>query len=211
MQLIRQFKKYFRIYSGKTITRSYGLLEYFWGRERAKVANKFISEEYRKGRVLDIGCGLYPIFLLSTKFIEKFGIDKACFPAGKAMRRFKFINFDIEHNSKSLPFTEDYFDVITMLAVFEHIELLKLRDVMSEVYRMLKPGGIFIMTVPSTWADGILNIMAILRFVSKVEIADHKTNLSNRKISDILKKANFVNINSGHFECFLNRWFLARK
>lgn len=58
------------------ITRGNGLLEGFLSRQRCLMANRLISKEKRQGRLLDTGCGTYPLFLLSTEFSNKFGLDR---------------------------------------------------------------------------------------------------------------------------------------
>ena len=47
----------------------------------------------------------------------------------------------------TLPFPENHFDLVTMFDVLEHIE--DERFAVSEVFRVLKAGGIFMMTVPA--------------------------------------------------------------
>ncbi len=48
------------------VTRGYGLLERFLAKKRAKMANEIIPLALRTGRILDIGCGPFPYFLLNT-------------------------------------------------------------------------------------------------------------------------------------------------
>ena len=210
MNIAKRFSKYINNFPQTSVTRSYGLLERFLALQRAKIANKFISSEHRKGKILDVGCGTYPIFLLTSKFVEKFGIDKTQFLGSGVSRRINFINYDIEKGNK-LPFNDNCIDVVTMLAVMEHVKFSNLIYSMSEIYRVLKPRGICILTVPSHWAEYILDIMANIKLVSKIEMEDHKSKLSNSKIIEILKAANFNTVDFGYFEFFVNRWFLAKK
>src|SRR2546423_15607544 len=63
--------------SARTVTRGHGLLEGFLARQRVRRANSLIPESARAGRVLDIGCGTYPLFLLSTAFHERYGLDRS--------------------------------------------------------------------------------------------------------------------------------------
>ena len=58
------------------VTRGHGLLERFLARKRACMANQLIPSHLRNGRILDIGCGSFPYFLLNTVFTEKCGLDK---------------------------------------------------------------------------------------------------------------------------------------
>lgn len=88
------------------------------------------------GRVLDIGCG-------RKKLPGAVGLDKNLFPGVDVVA-------DLE---MGLPFRDHDFDAVHTDQVLEHV-----RDLISlvyEVYRVLKPGGIFLVHVPyfrSSWA-----------------------------------------------------------
>ncbi len=209
----------------KNVTRGYGLLESFLAKQRIKIANKLIPSTHRNGRLLDIGCGNYPLFLLNSEFNEKFGIDKGIkenygLPVETIVKdgnqfqnqKITIINYDIEGEDK-IPFDSEYFDVVTMLAVFEHIEPEKLVKILSEIHTILKPGGIYIMTTPAIWTDRLLKVMAKLRLVSSVEIQEHKDAYNHSKISFILQKAGFLKekLQFGYFEMYMNVWATATK
>jgi len=55
------------------VTRGNGLLEGCLARRRCARADALIPDELRAGRILDIGCGRYPLFLRTTAFREKVG------------------------------------------------------------------------------------------------------------------------------------------
>ena len=57
-------------------TRGFGLLESFLARRRGSLAKSFIPLTGPKGRILDIGCGTFPSFLLSLRHQEKFAVDR---------------------------------------------------------------------------------------------------------------------------------------
>lgn len=139
------------------VTRGYGILEEFLAKKRAKMANKLIPSIHRKGRIVDVGCGTFPFFLINTEFAEKYALDKVIRYDNRNFQEHNiiFINHNIETKNK-LPFDSEYFDVITMLAVFEHIEPNLLPFVLKEIYRVLKYGGIYIMTTPAFWTHGLL-------------------------------------------------------
>jgi SAM-dependent methyltransferase len=195
------------------VTRGYGLLEGFLARQRVKLALSQIPPSYKKGSILDIGCGRYPLFLLKSGFSKRFGLDKV-FKEGwdSEKKEITLINCDVS-KEQGLPFKSDYFEVVTMLAVFEHIEPERLVPVLSEINRVLKPGGLYIMTTPAVWTDRLLGLMARLRLVSRAEIEDHKDAYSLSRISSILIEAGFSekNIQTGHFQIFLNSWARAEK
>lgn len=196
------------------VTRGYGILEGYLARKRVKMANKLIPSAHRKGRILDIGCGSYPLFLMNTEFSEKYAIDKNMINNEQELMfsNIKFVDYDID-KGKGIPFDNDYFDIVSMLAVFEHIEPELLPVILTETYRILRNGGIYIMTTPSSWTHGLLKLMGKLNMVSHVEIAEHKGAYSLSTISSMLQDASFREdkIMSGYFEMFMNTWTIANK
>jgi len=197
------------------VTRGYGLLEGLLARKRAWMANSLIPEHLRQGRILDIGCGSFPHFLTHTKFAEKYGIDKSLSDATiETFREKKIIlaNADIVNEVK-IPFDDSHFDVVTMLAVVEHIEPQKVDGIMTEVRRILKQGGLFIITTPAEWTDGLLRSMAKMHLVSPAEINEHKATYTPQKITAILEDAGFQRdfIRTGYFELFMNIWAISYK
>ncbi|NQV00187.1 MAG: hypothetical protein HQ538_05595, partial [Parcubacteria group bacterium] len=79
MNVITQLNKCLRLHNKNNVTRSAGLLEHFLAMQRAKLANRFINNNHRRGKLLDVGCSSYPIFLLTSKFVKKIGMDKDSF------------------------------------------------------------------------------------------------------------------------------------
>jgi SAM-dependent methyltransferase len=96
--------------------------------------------------LLDCGCG---DFTSSEKLIECRpdlswnAID--IFKSDRIPKNVKFSTVDLER--EKLPFPDDYFDAIMVLHVMEHIE--QLNNICSELRRVLKPGGIIYIEVPS--------------------------------------------------------------
>lgn len=189
-------------------TRGKGLLEPFLARLRANQANRLIPKGLRSGRILDIGCGSYPYFLSHTSFQEKFGIDQL-----DKNEELPGINrYTLNLNSKpELPFPDEFFHVITMLAVIEHLDPTNLVSLFSEAYRTLIPGGIIILTTPAAWSDRLLRSMAKLSLVSKEEIEEHTFTYTLPLVGWYFGKAGFslVKLKFGYFELFLNLWATA--
>src|SRR3990172_3284409 len=115
-------------------TRGKGLLESYLARRRASTANRLIPPELRGGRILDIGCGSYPYFLAHTAFKDKFAIDQL--PAAVDEGEIHWHTLDLNKEPK-LPFDEAFFDVVTMLAVAEHLNPASLERLLGEVHRTL--------------------------------------------------------------------------
>jgi SAM-dependent methyltransferase len=197
------------------VTRGHGLLEGFLARRRAGRANRLIRPEARGGRILDVGCGSYPLFLSQTTFAEKFGIDQVVEDThfdDPALKGARVVKFDVEQDGR-FPFDDGFFDVVTALAVFEHIEPRRLVSLLAEVRRVLVPGGQVVMTTPAPWTGGILTLMAKLRLVSAVEIEEHEGAYSRAAIHTTLRDAGFHpdKIRSGYFELLMNTWCCAVK
>ena len=196
------------------VVRGYGPLDLFLAKQRYKIANQKIKAAQKSGRILDIGCGSYPAFLFTVDFSEKYGLDKmakAHIEEGIKNYGISFANCEIE--KEELPFRSDYFDVVTMLAVFEHIEPDQLVRVHKGIYRILKPGGLYVMTTPAFWTDRLLKILARLRLITNVEIAEHKDSYSHSMVSSVLQQAGFQEskLEFGYFELFMNTWVTAIK
>lgn len=192
-------------------TRGFGFLEVFLAKKRANTANKLISGKFKKGRVLDIGCGSFPYFLVSSDFEEKHGIDGHIDKAGFKLKDVVLKKLNVE--KEKVPYKANYFDVVVMLAVFEHIQPEKLTEVLFEIKRVLKKDGALVLTTPAPWAVPILWLFSRVGLISKVEIDDHKPLSGPKKIKEFLRKAGFEKrkIKHGFFESGLNIWVTAKK
>ena len=127
-------------------------------------------KSYPNCHLLDIGCGWEARLLKDlAPYIQKgVGIDFKA-PEIQSDRIQTFTT----HIDKRLPFEDDSFEVVTMLAVLEHLQ--HPLDVLKECERILKPSGALILTVPSHYAKPVLEFLAFrVGIVSKEEILDHK-------------------------------------
>jgi len=193
----------------RSVTRGHGFLEEFLARQRCRKANSLIPERARTGRLLDVGSGSYPLFLLNTRFAERYGLDRVV-PGDFSAEGITLLHHDIE--SEPLPFEDGFFDVVTMLAVFEHLDPPVLNSTLKEIRRTLRPGGSYIMTTPAHWTGGILRVMGRLRLVSQVEIGEHQDTYSHGQIAKFLADAGFepALTRYGSFEGGLNLWAVAQ-
>lgn len=191
-------------------TRGHGLMEGWLARQRAARADALIPPAARSGAILDVGCGSFPYFLSQTRFARRAGVDRHV--AGAAVEGIELRDFDIDHADR-LPFEDASFDVVTMLAVFEHIKKPRLSLLLGEVDRVLKPGGVFVMTTPSDLAEPVLKVMKWLRLVSAQEVEEHEDHYSPSMIRDVLSRTPIRGyaLRMGRFELGLNVWAAAKK
>ncbi len=157
----------------------------------------------RNAILLDIGCGHKASFLkyASSHIKQGFGVDFKVSP-------FQFKNIEVSQLkfNGQLPFQDSSFDVVTMLAVLEHIEQEK--EMLSEIYRVLAPGGKLVLTVPSVWAKPILEFLSYrLKIVSEEEIRDHKRYYNRQKLRQVLiNEAGFISFNHRYFQLWMNNF-----
>jgi ubiquinone/menaquinone biosynthesis C-methylase UbiE len=160
--------------------------------------------------VLDVGCGHRMAFLkaISSRIRQGYGVDFKV-PSQQ------FDNIEIRQmtfqDSDRLPFEDASIDVVTMLAVLEHIEAEA--DILQEIYRVLKPGGQLLLTVPSVWAQPVLEFLSYkLKIVDESEIRDHKRYYDRRKLHrSLVAGAGFGAFQHNYFQCFMNNFCTVRK
>jgi len=102
-------------------------------------------------KILDLGCGNGKLRLLFKDLaVDYTGLDNSAelLKIAESRNDFKLAkqNF-IQADISSLPLADNSFDIIFFIAVFHHIPGNQLRlKVLTEVKRILKPGGVLIMT-----------------------------------------------------------------
>lgn len=100
-----------------------------------------------EGRLLDIGCGQMPYkdyILKYSKVKEYVGVD-----IESALIYNPVIKPDVIWDGKQLPLDSETFNCSIGTEVLEHCAEPEV--LMREVYRVLKPGGVFFFTVPFLW------------------------------------------------------------
>ena len=194
-------------------TRGKGLLEPTLAHLRTQRANRLIPSDLRAGRILDIGCGSFPYFLAHTSFKEKFAVDQL--PMAQetaAQNQIEFFSLNL-NEAPHLPFDDNFFSVVTLLAVVEHLNPDSMALLFQESHRVLKPGGAVIMTTPAAWSDGLLKFMANINLVSAEEIHEHAFAYTLPLLGWHFGQAGFemTKVKFGYFELMLNMWATARK
>jgi SAM-dependent methyltransferase len=192
----------------RRFTRGRGLLEPTLARLRARRANRLIPPELRAGRILDVGCGSYPYFLSHTSFKEKLAVERQ--QPASAPEGIRWFELDL-NTTPELPFPDGHLDVVTMLAVVEHLDPASLEVLFADIRRVLRPGGRLVVTTPASWSDGLLKLMARLRLVSAEEIDEHVFAYTQPLLGWYFGRAGFARdrVRFGYFEGGLNLWATA--
>jgi SAM-dependent methyltransferase len=97
------------------------------------------------GRVLDVGCGQKPYMSLFS-CTEYIGMD-----VEQSGHSHQNEEIDVFYDGKTFPFPDNSFDSIITSQVFEHVFTPDL--FVKEIYRVLKPGGTLLLTVPFVWDE----------------------------------------------------------
>ena len=136
-------------------------------RWRIRKAAPFIR---RGDQVLDIGTADGALFRLVPNLGESVGVDpdldRDLIPA------FPNVRFYSGYFPDALPGPME-FDVITMLAVLEHVPPEKQAPLAQACASHLKPGGRLVITVPSPAVDSILDVLGALKLIDGMSLEQH--------------------------------------
>lgn len=107
-------------------------------------------------RHLDIGAGHGELI---KRMREVLNVQSSVCDYTDALMKLPDQKVDIANlNHEPLPYADATFDVVTATEVIEHLE--DYRQVLREIYRVLKPGGVCILSTPN-----VLNLNSRLRFL----------------------------------------------
>jgi len=108
------------------------------------------------GKYLDIGAGHGELIRLVS---QQFAVQPVACDYTKELMRLPEIAVDVvDLNLEPLPYANSAFDLITCTEVIEHLE--HYRQTLREVFRILKPGGTFVLTTPN-----VLNLRSRMRYL----------------------------------------------
>jgi len=164
-----------------------------------------ILRRFPECKLLDVGCGWEAKFLKSVEsyIASGVGIDFKAPSLESANLRTISVTLD-----DKLPFEDNSFDVVSLMAVLEHLE--KPLDILREIHRVLKNGGVLIGTVPSKAAKPVLEFLSYkLRIVSEAEIRDHKRYFNKKDLLEIFAEAGFKNVEHKYFQFGMNNFFVG--
>jgi SAM-dependent methyltransferase len=110
---------------------------------RLELIRQHVALENR--RILDVGCGLGMYVRQMRRFSsEVYGVDVDPEKVAAASRTLPNI---FTAPAEALPFPDDYFDVILLHEVIEHVE--DDRQTIREAYRCVRPGGHIVIYAPN--------------------------------------------------------------
>jgi SAM-dependent methyltransferase len=104
------------------------------------------AARHASGRLLDVGCGDKRFAHYFAGFVDRYvALDYPTTFLGKED------NVDVFGTALDLPFKDEYFDTVVSFEVLEHVT--DSRRMLTEIRRVLKPGGALILTTPFLWGE----------------------------------------------------------
>lgn len=185
---------------------SFYLLEGLLSNWRQKKALQVVKD---KKNILEIGCGQkasFLMFLSKDKDKELIGInpqidDKIIKPDNLTLIKGSLID--------KINLADNSVDCVVMLAVLEHLDYPQ--EIVNEVYRVLKPGGLICLTVPSHFAKNILRVLSFLRFINPQMLAEHKRYFNKDDLEKLVQQAGFDKTKHQYFQLGCNNFFVGYK
>ncbi len=108
-----------------------------------------------------------------------------------------------------LPLPDDSFDIVTLIAVYEHLGRAQ-EAVARESFRILRKGGCAILTVPGGRVDAILGLLRKLRLLDGMSVEQHD-NFESAHTPDFFIKSGFKLKKWTKFQFGLNNLFIFEK
>ncbi len=121
---------------------------HWWFASRTRALNALMEPALPKTpdfQLLDVGCGAGNMIHHLSHYGQVKGLEIDERPTKKARER----GYDVQQfdATQPMPFSDDTFDAVTALDVIEHNE--DDMAILADSYRILKPGGHMIITVPA--------------------------------------------------------------
>ena len=115
------------------------------------------DEKNREFRHLDIGSGSGELVRHLKQYLKT---NASCCDYTDSLMNLPDQPVDIVdlNTKKEVPYPDNTFDIVTATEIIEHLE--DFRAIMRDVHRILKPGGIFVLSTPN-----ILNVNSRLRYL----------------------------------------------
>lgn len=156
-----------------------------WLSERIVVSN------LRAGRWLDVLSGhkslLQSSQLSNTLITQFYSIDRTL-DASLAVHGLNLVEHQVE---KELPYPDDFFANVTFVNGLEH--LWNPREVLAECFRVLQPGGVLQVIVPTWFGKPFLEFLAfrLRNPQASIEMNDHKMYYDEKTLWPMLVAAGF--------------------
>jgi 2-polyprenyl-6-hydroxyphenyl methylase / 3-demethylubiquinone-9 3-methyltransferase len=160
-------------------------------------------------KVLDVGCGGgFSCEFMAQKGAVVSGIDQSQKCIIKAQEHSKNSGFKINYLqgfAEDLPFSKSTFDVVTCVDVLEHVA--DLPQTVSEIYRVLKPNGLFLFdTINRNFKSKVIMIWLLEDLLKEIPQGVHDWHkfIQPKELKEIMENQGFTDIEIKGFDLFGN-------
>ncbi|PIU01904.1 hypothetical protein COT68_00735 [bacterium (Candidatus Torokbacteria) CG09_land_8_20_14_0_10_42_11] len=166
-----------------------------WTKHHKPIIDKYVKKINPKGVFLEAGCGMgHWCFYISKRYgIKSMGVDVAKKTIARLQKnRNNLVRFTVDDLNDS-KLENDYFNMLISLGVIEHFKNSGL--IMKNFYRILKPNGIGIITVPNIYSAHTIT-RPVLQWFNKWDIGYEKS-FSPKKLKNLSLSSGFKIIEYG--------------
>jgi SAM-dependent methyltransferase len=179
--------------------------EYAFGKEKYSMLDNVIFSRRRRqvvqrlpktaARIADFGSGYDCRLLRSLQrdfdATELIAVDTEFDSSLSSTSQLSLVTADL---NKPLPLPDASIDVGLSLAVLEHLDQPDI--FLSELYRVMRPGGVVLLTTPGPSSQWLLEFLAFrLHVIDEHEIRDHKHYFSSSELRQVFETAGFLPVN----------------
>lgn len=167
-------------------------VNHWWYRVRRELIHIFIKKYINNPKnlkILDVGCGTGALMKELSIYGEVYGVDFS--DQAIDFCKSRGINNVQKSGIEKIPHPDNYFDIVLALDVLEHIP----DDMtgLSEIHRVLKPGGSVIIFVPTfKFLWGVTDV-----------ISQHYRRYTKPELLSKVQKTDFKVVYSSYFNFFL--------
>lgn len=179
---------------------------YYLNQPRFDFFDRYISQ-WQELKVLDVGCGGgFSCEFMAKKGAITYGIDSSAKCIEVAQKHSYENGLDINYKvgfAENLPEQDRTFDVVICVDVLEHVS--DYCQVVSEIYRVLKPGGIFFYdTINRNFQSRFLMIWLMENLLGLIPLGVHDWDkfIQPEELNNLMLSLGFIDVEMKGFDLF---------
>ena len=179
---------------------------YHLNQPRFEFFDRYVSD-WQGLKALDVGCGGgFSCEFMAQRGVVVSGIDQSAKCIAKAQEHAKISGFEIDYQqgfAENIPYCDNTFDVVTCVDVLEHVT--NIHKTVSEIYRILKPKGLFFFdTINRNFKSRFVMIWLLEQILREIPKGIHDWSKFIRvdEITRVMQFNGFTNIEIKGFDLF---------
>jgi SAM-dependent methyltransferase len=144
----------------------------------------------KAARWLDVGCGKGELLRFGR---DSFGDALGCDPSLEMLKECHGLEVRHQTNPSTLPLEDGSADVVTAACVYHHLAPAEQLAVAREAYRVLRPGGVFVIFEHNPWNPATRII------ISRTPVDANAVLLTAGEVRRIMKKAGLAPVRTCYY------------